>query len=44
MSNVSNLMKHALAAVAALFITSTLLVNGLAQTQPEVHSVAGILA
>ena len=43
-SNVSNLMKHVLAALAAMFITGTLMVNGLAQTQPEVHSVAGILA
>jgi len=44
MSNTSTFMKHALAAVAALFITGTLMVNGLAQTQPEVHSIAGILA
>jgi hypothetical protein len=43
-SNVSNLMKHALAALAAMFITGTLMINGLAQSQPEVHSVAGILA
>jgi hypothetical protein len=44
MANVSNFTKHALAALAALFITGTLMVNGLAQTQPEVHSIAGILA
>jgi hypothetical protein len=44
MLNVSSFAKHALAALAALFITGTLMVNGLAQTQPEVHSIAGILA
>lgn len=44
MANVSNFTKHALAALAALFITGMLMVNGLAQTQPEVHSIAGILA
>ncbi|HWK40555.1 MAG TPA: hypothetical protein VNR60_01365 [Croceibacterium sp.] len=44
MLNVSNVMKHGLAALAALFITGTLLANGLAHTPAQVHSVAGILA
>lgn len=44
MSNVSYFMRHALAAVAAVLITGTLMVNGLAQSAPEVSSVAGILA
>lgn len=44
MLNVSGFMKHALAALAAVFITGTLMVNGLAHTPAQVHSVAGILA
>ncbi|GEM_PF-3934799 len=44
MLNVSNVMKHGLAALAALFITGTLMVNGLAYTPEQVNSVAGILA
>jgi hypothetical protein len=44
MLNVSHFMKHALAALAAVFITGTLMVHSLAQTPEQIHSVAGILA
>ncbi|MEO6389015.1 MAG: hypothetical protein ABIT16_03705 [Croceibacterium sp.] len=44
MTNVSYFMRHALAVVGALFISGTLLVNGLAVSAAQVHSVAGILA
>jgi len=44
MTNVSHLMKHALAALAAVFITGTLMVHGLAQSPTEVRAATGILA
>jgi hypothetical protein len=44
MTNVSLFARHALAAVAAVAISGLLLVNSLAVTANEVHSVAGILA
>ena len=44
MSGFSNLMRHALAAMAAIVISTTLLANTLAVNSAEVHSVAGILA
>ncbi|MEO6042021.1 MAG: hypothetical protein ABIP41_08980 [Croceibacterium sp.] len=40
----SNFARHALAAVAAVFISGMLMVNSLAVSAQEVHSVAGILA
>jgi len=36
--------KHFMAAVAAVFITGLLMVNSLAVSATEVHSVVGILA
>ena len=36
--------KHFMAAVAAVFITGLLMVNSLAVSATEIHSVAGILA
>ena len=36
--------KHFMAAVAAVFISGLLMVNSLAVSANEVHSVAGILA
>ncbi len=44
MSGFSNLMRHALAAMAAITISAALLANALAVNTNEVHSVAGILA
>ena len=44
MSGISNYMRHALAAVAAIAISTTLVANTLAVNTNEVHSVAGILA
>ena len=42
--NVSNYARHFLAAVAAVFVSGLLMVNSLAVSAHEVHSVAGILA
>ena len=44
MSNVSYFARHAIAVFAAVLLTGTLMVNGLAQSPKEVRSVAGILA
>ena len=44
MSNFSYYMRHVMAAAAAVFISGTLMVNSLAVSAHEVHSVAGILA
>jgi hypothetical protein len=44
MTSFSNYARHAMAAVAALFISGFLMVNSLAVSAQEVHSVAGILA
>lgn len=44
MSGFSSFVRHALAAVGAVFISGLLLVNSLAVSAHEVHSVAGILA
>ena len=44
MSKISYYMRHVMAAAAALFISGTLMVNSLAVSAHEVHSVAGILA
>jgi len=44
MSGFSNFMRHALAAMAAIAISTALLANTLAVNTNEVHSVAGILA
>ena len=40
----SHYMRHAIAAFGALMISGLLLVNSLAVSAHEVHSVAGILA
>jgi hypothetical protein len=40
----SGFFRHALAAVSAVFISGLLMVNSLAVSAHEVHSVAGILA
>ena len=42
--NVSYYAKHLMAAVAAVFVSGFLMVNSLAVSAQEVHSVAGILA
>lgn len=39
-----NFLKHAMAGVAAVFISGLLMVNSLAVSAHEVNSVAGILA
>ena len=44
MSGFSHFARHALAAVGAIFISGLLMVNSLAVSANEVHSVAGILA
>ncbi len=44
MSGFSHFVRHALAAVSAVFITGLLMVNSLAVSAQEVHSVTGILA
>ena len=44
MSGLPAFARHALAAVSAVFISGLLLVNSLAVSAHEVHSVAGILA
>jgi hypothetical protein len=44
MSGFSNFARHALAAVSAVMISGLLMVNSLAVSAHEVHSVAGILA
>jgi len=44
MSGLSHFARHALAVVSAVFISGLLLVNSLAVSAQEVHSVAGILA
>lgn len=44
MSGFSHYARHAMAAVAAVFISGALLVNILAVSAEQVHSVAGILA
>ncbi len=40
----SSYLRNAMAAVAAVFISGLLMVNSLAVSAHEVHSVAGILA
>ena len=44
MSNLSFYAKHLMAAVAAVFVSGLLMVNGLAVSAHEVNSIAGILA
>jgi hypothetical protein len=44
MSNFSQLAKHVMAGVAAVFVSGLLFVNSLAVSAHEVSSVAGILA
>jgi hypothetical protein len=44
MNNFSYYLRHAMAAVAAVFVSGLLMVNGLAVSATEVSSVAGILA
>lgn len=44
MSGLSNFARHAVAAVSAIVISGLLIVNSLAVSATEVHSVAGILA
>ena len=44
MHNFSHYLRHAMAGVAAVFISGLLMVNSLAVSAHEVHSVAGILA
>jgi hypothetical protein len=44
MSNFSNYLRHAVAAVAAVFVSGLLMVNSLAVSANEVSSVVGILA
>lgn len=44
MSGFSNFARHALAVVGAVMISGLLMVNSLAVSAHEVHSVAGILA
>ena len=44
MSGFSMFARHALAVVSAIFISGLLMVNSLAVSAHEVHSVAGILA
>ena len=42
--NVSYFAKHLMAAVAAVFVTGFLMVNSLAVSAQETHSIVGILA
>ena len=44
MSNFSFYLRHVMAGVAAVFVSGLLMVNSLAVSATEVHSVAGILA
>ena len=44
MTTFSNITRNVMAAVAAVFISGMLMVNSLAVSASEVHSVAGILA
>ena len=44
MTYISTFARHALAAGAAIFISGILMVNSLAVSAQEIHSVAGILA
>lgn len=44
MPGFSHFARHALAMVSAVFVSGLLLVNSLAVSAHEVHSVAGILA
>jgi len=44
MSGFSMFARHALAVVSAIFISGLLMVNSLAVSAQEVHSVVGILA
>jgi hypothetical protein len=44
MSGFSHFARHALAVVSAVFISGLLMINSLAVSAHEVHSVAGILA
>ena len=44
MSGFSHFARHALAAVSAIVISGLLMVNSLAVSAQEVHSVVGILA
>jgi len=40
----TNFAKHFMAAATAVFVTGLLMVNSLAVSATEIHSVAGILA
>jgi hypothetical protein len=44
MSGFSHFARHALAAFSAIMISGLLMINSLAVSAQEVHSVAGILA
>ena len=44
MSNFTYYLRHAMAGVAAVFVSGLLMVNSLAVSATEVSSVAGILA
>jgi hypothetical protein len=44
MTNLTSFARHALAAGAAIFLSGILMVNSLAVSAHEIHSVAGILA
>jgi hypothetical protein len=44
MIKLSVLAKHVMAGVAAVFVSGLLMVNSLAVSAHEIHSVAGILA
>lgn len=44
MSGFSHYLRHALAALGAVMISGVLMVNSLAVSATEVHSVMGILA
>ena len=44
MSNLSYYLRHVMAGVAAVVVSGLLMVNSLAVSATEVHSVAGILA
>ncbi len=44
MSGFSNVAKHVMAGLAAVFVSGLLMVNSLAVSAHEVNSVAGILA
>lgn len=44
MSDFSHYARHAFAAVGAIMISGLLMINSLAVSTTEIHSVAGILA